>query len=87
MQSKTTVQELVQMTPQDFQVGLTWILLVEVEVFETEIVHIVDLGWIEKCRVLEYALTRHNSVASCELKSILNILKVTDPSIDNDWYF
>jgi hypothetical protein len=84
MHSKTTVQELVKMSPQDFQVGFTWILLIEVEVLETEIIHIVDLGWIEKCRVLKYALTRHDSVTSSELKSILNVLIVTDTSIDNN---
>ena len=69
------VQELKHVGPNNALISLTWVFLVKVEVFSHQLIQIVGLRGVEKCWVLEDALTRHHSVAAGKFKSLFNIFK------------
>jgi len=64
---KACVKELEHVRAQGFQVGLTRVLLVEIQILHHKVIHVVGLTGVEEGGVLENALTGHDAVAACQL--------------------
>ena len=72
------------MGAQALQVGLAWVLLVQVDILHHYLVHVVDFAVIVQAWVLENTLTRHHAVASSQRKSSLCVFESANASITND---
>lgn len=78
------VQKFEQMSAHAAKISLTRVFLMHLEVLMAELVQVVNTCWVKEGRVLKDRLTRHDTIAPCQLQGVLHIFECRNTAVDND---
>jgi len=78
------MHEFVEVSADHFEVALSWIFFIKVQIFQSQVIHIIYLLRIKKCRVLKNTFAWHDTVATCEFHCSFDVFESADATIDDD---